>query len=60
MFLKQLTEKKMISIDYYSNGTLQTIKGRVHRLNLLEQILQLKDEKQKTFVIQLSGIRQIY
>lgn len=60
MFLKQLTEKKTISIDYYANGAIQTIKGRVYQLNLLEQLLHLKDEKQKSYTIQLSGIRQIY
>lgn len=60
MFLKKLTEDKLITIDYYTNGALQTIKGRVYRLNLIEQILSLKDEKQKSLTIRLSGIRHIY
>jgi hypothetical protein len=60
MFLKKLTENRLVTIDYYSNGALQTFRGRVYRLNLLEQILSLKDEKQKLFSIRLSGIRQIY
>ena len=60
MYLKKLTEDKLITIDYYTNGVLQTIRGRVFRLNLIEQILSLKDEKQKLFTIPLSGIRHIY
>ncbi|WML55966.1 YolD-like family protein [Neobacillus sp. PS2-9] len=60
MFLKKLTENKQITIDYYTNGNLQTIKGRVHRLNLMEQLLSLKDDQQKSFTIRLSCIRQIH
>lgn len=50
----------MITIDYFTNGILQTIKGRVYCLNLRDQLLSLKDEKQKVFSIRLSGIREIY
>lgn len=60
MFLKKLTENKQITIDYFSNGVLQTFKGRVYRLNHIEQILSLKDEKQKSVSIHLSCIRHIY
>ena len=60
MFLKKLTENRIITIDYYLNGVLQTIKGRVYALNLREQLLSLTDEKQKAFSICLSGIRGIY
>ncbi|CAH2716716.1 hypothetical protein BACCIP111895_03904 [Neobacillus rhizosphaerae] len=60
MYLKQLTENRMITIDYFTNGILQTIKGRVYCLNLRDQLLSLKDEKQKVFSIRLSGIREIY
>ncbi|MEO2075837.1 MAG: YolD-like family protein [Bacillus sp. (in: firmicutes)] len=60
MFLKKLTENKQITVDYYTDGNLQTIKGRVYRLNLIEQLLSLKDEKQKSFTIRLSCIRHIY
>lgn len=60
MFLKKLSVNKLISIDYYSNGSLKTIKGRVYKLDLLKQSLLLKDETHKLFTIQLSGIRQIY
>ena len=60
LYLKKLTENRLISIDYYTNGNLQTYKGRVFSLNLNNQILFLKDEKQKTFSIRLSGIRHIY
>ncbi|MCM2534688.1 YolD-like family protein [Neobacillus pocheonensis] len=60
MFLKKLTTNKLITIDYYKNGILHKIKGRVYGLNLNEQILSLKDEKQKSFSIRLSGIKHIY
>lgn len=60
MFLKKLTANKLITIQYYKDGVLKKIKGRVHGLYLNEQILSLKDEKQKTFSIHLSRIRHIY
>ncbi|WHY87140.1 hypothetical protein QNH39_04560 [Neobacillus novalis] len=60
MFLKKLAERKLVTIDYDKNGILQTIKGRVYRLNLREQILSMKDEQQNSFSIRLSGIRKIY
>ncbi|WP_312470309.1 hypothetical protein [Neobacillus sp.] len=60
MYLKKLTENRMITIDYFTNGILQTIKGRVYCLNLREQLLSLIDEKQRVFSIRLSGIREIY
>ncbi|MBU8880137.1 YolD-like family protein [Bacillus sp. FJAT-29790] len=60
MYLKKLTENRLLTIDYYKSGSLQTCKGRVYSLNLKEQILSLKDEKQKIFSIQLSGIINIY
>jgi hypothetical protein len=60
MYLKKLTQNKQITIDYSVNGVVQTLKGRVYRLNLIEQILSLKDEKQKSFSIHLSSIRHIY
>lgn len=60
MFLKKLSVNKLISIDYYSNGSLKTIKGRVYKLDLIKQSLLLKDETHQPFTIQLSGIRHIY
>lgn len=60
MYLKKLSEKNQITIDYDANGALQTIKGRVYHLNLMEQFLSLKDEKQKKYTIRLSCIRHIY
>lgn len=59
LFLKKLSVNKLISIDYYSNGSLKTIKGRVYKLDLMKQSLLLKDETHKPFTIQLSGIRHI-
>ncbi|MCM3601871.1 YolD-like family protein [Robertmurraya korlensis] len=60
MFLKKLSVNKLISIDYYSNGSLKTIKGRVYKLDLIKQSLLLKDETHKPLTIQFSGIRHIY
>jgi hypothetical protein len=60
MYLKKLTENNLITIDYYSNGTLKTIKGRVKQLSINEQLLSLITEKQESFTIRLSGIRHIH
>jgi hypothetical protein len=60
MYLKKLAENKLITIEYYTDGTLKQIKGRFYNLNLLEQILSIKDEKQKSLTIRLSNIRHIY
>lgn len=60
MFLKRLAEKSPITVDYFTNGSLKTFKGYVLGLNLKEQILSLKDEKQKSIKLRLSGIRHIY
>ncbi|EKN71615.1 hypothetical protein BABA_00380 [Neobacillus bataviensis LMG 21833] len=60
MFLKKLSERKLVTIDYDKNGISQTIKGRVYCLNLREQILSLKDEQQNSFTVRLSRIRKVY
>jgi hypothetical protein len=60
MFLKKLAENRDITIDYHANGTVQTLKGRISKLNLREQILFLKDQKQKIYPIRLSGIVKIH
>ncbi|OLS38486.1 YolD-like family protein [Bacillus sp. MRMR6] len=59
MFLKKMSENKPITITYFSNGVLKTYKGRIHRLNLLDQILLLKDEQHKVFSVHLSRINSI-
>lgn len=60
MYLKKLVKNSLITIDYYTNGTLQTLTGRVYDLNTIKQILSLKDENQNTLSIRLSRIRHIY
>ncbi|MFC3884458.1 YolD-like family protein [Bacillus songklensis] len=60
MILKELTKNRIITINYYQNGSLQTCKGRVSNLNLDQQTLSLKDEQQKVFSIRLSGIKAIH
>jgi hypothetical protein len=60
MFLQKLAQGGLITIEYYRNGILWTLKGQVYRLNLKEQLLSLIDEKQALHSIHLSGIKQIY
>jgi hypothetical protein len=60
MYLKKLTEKRLITIDYYENGALKTSKGRVYSLNPIEQVLSLIDNKKKSFSIRFSNIKHIY
>lgn len=60
MFLKKLIKDDMITIDYDTNGTIQTLKGHVCWIDSKEQMLSLKDEEQKILIIKLSGIRNIY
>ncbi|MCM3569799.1 YolD-like family protein [Neobacillus mesonae] len=60
MFLKKLAMRKPVTVVYDKNGSIQTVKGRVYRLSLREQILSLIDEQQKIFSIQLSSIREAY
>ncbi|MBM7652340.1 hypothetical protein [Neobacillus cucumis] len=60
MFLQKLAQGGLLTIDYYKNGALKTLKGSVYCLNLKEQLLSLKDEKEVLHSIRLSGIKQIY
>jgi hypothetical protein len=60
MFLKRLAEGGLITVEYYKNGVLRTLKGRVHRLNLKDQLVSLIDEKKVLHSIHLSGIKQIH
>ncbi|NGY89544.1 YolD-like family protein [Bacillus megaterium] len=49
MFLKKLIKNGLVTVHYYENESLQTCKGRVYNLNLHEQTLSLRDEKQNIF-----------
>jgi hypothetical protein len=60
MFLKELTKKCFITITYYQNGSLETCKGCVCKLDLHQQTLSLKDEHQKVFSIRLFDIKEIH
>ena len=53
MFLKELTKKGFITIDYSRDGLSQSIRGRVYRFDVSKQTLLLKDENQQVFSIQL-------
>ncbi|PGN66227.1 hypothetical protein CN978_09830 [Priestia megaterium] len=60
MILKALKKNKLVTVNYYENGLLQTFKGKIQNLNLTDQTLSLRDEKQNIFSIRLSGIKEIY
>lgn len=60
MILKALRRNKLVTINYYIDGAIQTLKGRVHNLDLSDQTLSLEDENKNIFSIRLSGIKEIY
>jgi hypothetical protein len=59
MILKELGRSRILIIKYYKNGFLETCKGYVQRLNLNEQTIDLKDDKENVFKIRLSWIQDI-
>jgi hypothetical protein len=59
MYLKKLSENRLVTIEYFHNEALHRFKGRVFRLNILDQILWLKDDNQKSIAIHLSCIRNV-
>jgi len=59
MILKELGRNRMIIINYYKNGFLQTCKGYVQKLNLNDQSIDLKDEKQNLLNIRISWIHDV-
>ncbi|MCF8887909.1 YolD-like family protein [Priestia megaterium] len=60
MILKALKTNKLLTINYQNNGFVQTVKGYIQNLNLLEQTLLLKDENQNVRSLRLSSIKNIY
>ncbi|MCM3640884.1 YolD-like family protein [Priestia aryabhattai] len=60
MILKALRTNKLLTINYQNNGFVQTVKGYIQNLNLLEQTLLLKDENQHVRSLRLSSIKKIY
>ncbi|MFT8321781.1 MAG: YolD-like family protein [Bacillus sp. (in: firmicutes)] len=59
MVLKELGRNRLIVINYYKNGFLETCKGYIQKLNLNDQTIFLKDEKQNVLNIRLSWIHDI-
>lgn len=59
MFLKELATNRLITINYYKDGLLQTCKGCVYSLDLSQQTLLLKGENQQIYFIRFSGIKEI-
>ncbi|MDR0136665.1 YolD-like family protein [Metabacillus idriensis] len=60
MILKALRRNKLVTVNYYMDGAIQTLKGRVHNLDLSDQTLSLEDENKNIFSIRLAGIKEIY
>ncbi|MFS0618076.1 YolD-like family protein [Priestia megaterium] len=60
MFLRELTKSGTITVSYYKDGKLQTCKGRVHNLNLHQQILSVKDENEAVVSLLFSDIKSIH
>ncbi|MRX52977.1 hypothetical protein GJU41_03255 [Bacillus idriensis] len=60
MILKALRRNKLVTVNYYIDGAIQTLKGRVHNLDLSDQTLSLEDENKNIFSIRLAGIKDIY
>jgi YolD-like protein len=60
MILKALRRNKLVTVNYYIDGAIQTLKGRVHNLDLIDQTLSLEDENKNIFSIRLAGIKEIY
>ncbi|WHZ59138.1 YolD-like family protein [Metabacillus hrfriensis] len=60
MILKALRRNKLVTVNYYIDGAVQTLKGRVHNLDLSDQTLSLEDENKNIFSIRLAGIKEIY
>ncbi|OHR67061.1 hypothetical protein HMPREF3291_11770 [Bacillus sp. HMSC76G11] len=60
MILKALRRNKLVTVNYYIDGAIQTLKGRVHNLDLSDQTLSLEDENKNIFSIRLAGIKAIY
>jgi len=59
MILKSLEKNHLTTITYYKDGLLKSCQGHIYQLNLNDQTLSLKDEKQNIFSIRLSGIKEI-
>ncbi|WP_129730767.1 YolD-like family protein [Ectobacillus funiculus] len=59
MFLRSLIKNKLVTINYYKEGTLYKCTGHVQGLNLAEQTLSLKDQQEKILSIRLSKIMKI-
>ncbi|MGX1194633.1 YolD-like family protein [Metabacillus sp. SLBN-84] len=60
MILKALRRNKLVTVNYYIDGAIQTLKGRVRNLDLSDQTLSLEDEDKNVFSIRLAGIKEIY
>lgn len=59
MLLKELGRGRKIVINYYKDGFYESCKGHVQKLNLLDQTIDLKDEKENIFQIPLAWIYDV-
>lgn len=59
MILRKLNSGRLITINYYKEGLLQTCQGYFHNFDSYQQAIFFKDEHQKIFSIDLSVIKEV-
>ncbi|MCM3255465.1 MULTISPECIES: YolD-like family protein [Priestia] len=59
MFLKSLTRNNLLTITYYEDGSLKTYKGHIYKINTINQLIFLKDDKEDLFSVHLYNIKAI-
>ncbi|MCM3186736.1 YolD-like family protein [Priestia aryabhattai] len=59
MFLKSLTSDDPLTITYYQDGLLKTYKGHIYKINTIDQLIFLKNDKEDLFSVHLYNIKDI-
>ncbi|KAB7668064.1 YolD-like family protein [Bacillus sp. B1-b2] len=59
MILMELSRSRLIVINYYKNGFLETCKGVIQKLNLNDQTIDIKDDQENMLQIRLSWIKDV-
>jgi YolD-like protein len=59
MILRKLNPNRLITINYYKEGLLQTCQGYFCNFDWYQQAIFLRDEHQKIYSINLSVIKEV-
>jgi len=59
VFLKSLTSNDLLTITYYEDSLLKTYKGHIYKINTINQLIFLKDDKEDLFSVHLYNIKAI-